>query len=933
MWFVGIILGLLAGAAVFGFEGALLGAFFGWLLGMVIGQKRRSANVDEERLTKIEQRLALIETQLDSTTKNRLSNEKVEPVQQGQLVGARAISTPVATPVDSSSPPSPATSSVTVAAEIAATSSKSEGTEVKPVSPPPVQASPVPASPAKVKTTPAPAVPAVPPAPNPIVAWFTGGNTIVRVGVVILFIGVAFLVKYAAEQDFIPIEMRLAATALGAIALLVVGWRLREKRAGYALTLQGAGVGILYLTIFGAFRLYHLLPPELAFGLLVLIAALSAVLAVRQNALALAVAGTAGGFLAPVLASTGSGNHVMLFSYYAVLNASIFAIAWYKAWRPLNLLGFIFTFVIGLMWGARYYRAELFASTEPFLILFFLFYVAITVLYALKQDANATPRVDGTLTFGTPLIGFGLQAALVKDFEHGLAFSSLTLAVFYVGLAYFLYARHRHALRLLVESMLALGIIFATLTIPLALDARWTSASWALEGAGIIWLGIRQHRLLARLFGLLLQLFAGIAFLNAMQNHQGVLLLANPIFIGASLLAVAGLMINALFSRYSAVISKGETFLRPLLFWWGLGWWLFAGLNEIDRFVTGKHEISAAILFFTATALAFSLMWRRLSWREAQWPVLLFMPALILTAMVSAFEQKHFFAYYGWLVWPLAFVAHYWLLHRHDPAEPSAALGRRHALGILLLALIGAWEMHWLAEEYNLAHSAWSVASFIVVPGLLLLVISNSRVARYWPMVRYEMAYLSGAGIPLVIGLWLWMFYANIVHDGSSAPLPYLPLFNAIDLGHLYAFMAIGIWGVRTRNEDMPPPEKAAVYGLAGMTIFAWMNAMLLRSLHHWAGIPYQLPALLDSILVQMALSLFWAVMALTLMIFATHKGKRAVWIIGGVLLGVVVGKLFLVDLSHIGGIERIVSFIGVGVLMLVVGYFSPLPPREERGK
>ncbi len=80
--------------------------------------------------------------------------------------------------------------------------------------------------------------------------------------------------------------------------------------------------------------------------------------------------------------------------------------------------------------------------------------------------------------------------------------------------------------------------------------------------------------------------------------------------------------------------------------------------------------------------------------------------------------------------------------------------------------------------------------------------------------------------------------------------------------------------------------------------------------------------------LVQAALSIFWAVLALTLMLIATRLGRRVLWVIGASLMGVVVVKLVLVDLSHLAGLERIVSFIGVGVLMLVIGYFSPVPPR-----
>src|SRR5262245_60780381 len=133
--------------------------------------------------------------------------------------------------------------------------------------------------------------------------------------------------------------------------------------------LQGGGVGILYLTVFAALRLYQMVPPGLAFVLLAGMAAFSAVLAVVQDSRALAITGVAGGFLAPILASTGGGSHVALFSFYALLNLGILLIAWFKAWRSLNLLGFAFTFFIGLIWGARFYRSEFFASTEPFLIL------------------------------------------------------------------------------------------------------------------------------------------------------------------------------------------------------------------------------------------------------------------------------------------------------------------------------------------------------------------------------------------------------------------------------------------------------------------------------------------------------------------------------------------------------------------------------------
>src|SRR6185295_15871491 len=201
--------------------------------------------------------------------------------------------------------------------------------------------------------------------------------------------------------------------------------------------------------------------------------------------------------LAPVLASTGQGSHVMLFSYYAVLNAGIVAIAWVKAWRVLNVLGFVFTFAIGGLWGAKAYVPEHFATTEPFLLLFFAMYLAIPILFARRRAVELKDYVDGTLVFGVPIVGFGLQTAMVRSFEYGAAFSALGLAAVYLAVALALFRRAGPALRMLVEAFIALSVAFGTLTIPLAFDGRMTSAAWALEGAAVAWIAVRQGRLLA----------------------------------------------------------------------------------------------------------------------------------------------------------------------------------------------------------------------------------------------------------------------------------------------------------------------------------------------------------------------------------------------------------------------------------------------------
>ncbi|WP_417912344.1 DUF2339 domain-containing protein, partial [Candidatus Electronema sp. TJ] len=434
-------------------------------------------------------------------------------------------------------------------------------------------------------------------------AFFTEGNVVLRVGLLVLFFGVAFLLKYAADRNVIPIELRLLGVALGGLALLGLGWFQRQTRPGFALLAQGGGIGIMYLTVFAAFKLYHLLPAPLAFALLFGLVAASTALSLLQDARPLALFGAAGGFLAPVLLSTGSGNHVALFSYYALLNFGILAVSWFKAWRSLNLLGFIFTLGIGSMWGLNSYRPEHFATAELFLILFFLMFNAIGVFFAFRQPPNLRGYVDGTLVFGTPVICFSLQAGMVHNMPHGLAYSALAVSSVYVVLARFLWnkgnERLRQGMRTLTEALLALGIVFATLAVPLALSGRWTAVTWAMEGAALVWVGIRQNRFLARSSGFLLQFGAGFCFLADGGHYGGTRLpVLNGTYLGAVIIALSALF--ASWQLYKADnLRRCEKWNHLPLFFWGCIWWFCAELFESERSVPYSLREYFNLLFIT----------------------------------------------------------------------------------------------------------------------------------------------------------------------------------------------------------------------------------------------------------------------------------------------------------------------------------------------
>ncbi|MEB4591213.1 DUF2339 domain-containing protein [Candidatus Thiothrix sp. Deng01] len=770
-----------------------------------------------------------------------------------------------------------------------------------------------------------------------IKAYFTGGNLFVRIGILVLFLGVSFLLKYVSDQGLLPIEYRLAGVAAGAIFLLGLGWRLREKKAVYALLLQGAGIGVLYLDVFAAFSLYSLMPPLPAFGLLFVVSMLAAALAVLQDARSLAVLGFSGGFLAPILASSGSGNYIGLFSYYAVLNVAIAVIAWFKTWRPLNLLGFAFTFVIGVAWGAFDYSPEKFATTEPFLVFFFLLYVGIAVLYALRQPPNLKGYVDGSLLFGVPLATAGLQYGMVREMPYGVALSAFCMGVFYVLLSRFVWQRKGDALRLLAEAFLALGVIFTSLAIPFALAPTHTAAAWALEGMGMLWLGTRQNRLSVRAFGMLLQLGAAMFvsyyllenLATADFRHQYVFL--NASFISTSLMAIAGVGSAWLLHQDFDGRKSWEVALSPAFLLWGLGWLYGGFFIEFTTHLDTGWLPANLLLLSAAVSFGFGVWALRTRWTHALWVALALLAVMFLLALPVLDQPSQ---HGGWVAWPLAFAVLYSLLFRLDQNEDfgireSLLKGWHSAAFLLLVALLtldGWAHLQTLLGRDAFLADVWMAASALAGLWWLLR-------AHHWPLSRHLGSYRQQAGSVLAAYLLLWSLHA-IISAQAVSPLPWLPLLNPLDIATGIIALSLFYWW--RVNRDVPPlsnlPAGQLLIGVAGLG-FLWLNMTLFRVAHYVWGIPFQLETLLANSFVQTALSVLWALSGVLVTVLASRKQQRKLWIAGGVLLGIVVLKLFLVDLSQQGNLARILSFLIVGGLLVSIGYFAPLPGDNKNAK
>jgi uncharacterized membrane protein len=777
-----------------------------------------------------------------------------------------------------------------------------------------------PEMPAAPPRSPAPAAPQGPNvierAVDTVKTWFTEGNVPVKIGMLVLLAGVAALLKYASDQGWLnaPIELRLAGIAAGALGLLVFGWVQRERRRLFALAAQGGAIGILLLTIFAAFKRYELLDPGIAFAFSVLLIAGMGVLAVVQNSRTLAVLGILAGFMAPIWLSTGSGNHVALFSYYAVLNAAILAIAWWRPWRVLNLLGFAFTFGIGTVWGVLQYQPDKFASTEPFLLLFFAFYLLIPLLYARRQPAEKRDLIDGSLVFGTPLIAFSLQAGLLHDDRLLLALCALALAALYAAFAWALIRRERYAALGQCHAVLAVG--FATLAVPLALSARATASVFALEGAGLVWLGLRQQRLLPQIAGALLQVGAAFAFVvGADYWHIDATAIANPTFMSGLLLALAG------FASAYSYRRAGRDAPAIVYYLWGLLWWLGTLGHEIGRFVARSSVPDAVLVLVAATAWLAAEVHRRQPARALVLTTLLMLLCAFPVVLWQVDLHRQPFAGYGvlaWAVFAVLGVRSLWCLRGGQGRAAVAA----QFIWWLLWPTVLTFTASWLAERFALAQG-WALAA-AVLPWLVVTAVSLQR----WRWLtlplgeRFDASRHALQGtLFAVLGL-AWC--ASLFAPGGAAPLPWVPLLNPLELAQLAVLALLARWLWRGAAPQALQARRIPLLAVAG---FVALTSITLHAVHHWGGVDWN-DRLWSSTLAQTSLTVVWSVLGVISWVWGSRRGQRALWLVGAVLMGVVLAKLVLIDRQHLGNLLGIASFIAYGLLCTVVGYLAPAPPR-----
>jgi len=352
--------------------------------------------------------------------------------------------------------------------------------------------------------------------------------------------------------------------------------------------------------------------------------------------------------------------------------------------------------------------------------------------------------------------------------------------------------------------------------------------------------------------------------------------------------------------------------------------WLFAVLAEaIARDEPALAVAQLGLVLAALSALGLGWLAERLRWSWPQrlaWAFhaahLVFAAYVISQAVESNQAPSDLHGAIAWAVAWLAYYARFVQASRSGAELPHSAVAALHVAGLWTLPAMLAAEA--IVQLGAVAGSGWIHASWgaLAAAALWFAAMQPPR----WPANAAPEAYAGVGANGLAAFASLWLLVAGFGTAGDPAPLPALPLLNPMDVTSLLVLAALMQWRQLGRLRALADTVLCA-------SIFLIANLVLLRALHFMAGVGWSVEQWSHSLLVQAGLSILWTLLAMITMLFAHRRALRPLWFAGACLLGIVVVKMIAIDLSGRGTVERIVSFVAVGLLIMLIGYLTPVPP------
>ncbi|MCK9908949.1 DUF2339 domain-containing protein [Microbacteriaceae bacterium K1510] len=817
-----------------------------------------------------------------------------------------------------------------------------EETPVAPVAPEPtLEPTPVPPT----------ATPAAAPATTTLEEKF-GTQWVVWVGGIALALGGIFLVRYSIEEGLLGPGVRIFLAALFSAALIAAGeWTRRNETARNISAipsrhipsiLTAAGTVAAYATVYAAYGLYDFLSPAAAFILLGVVA-LATLAAALLHGPALAGLGLAGAFVTPALVASDEPSYWALYLYLAVVTAAAFALARMRLWRWLAItavvLGFLWTLV-----GIDYPEVEALSAHLFFVIAGFALAAAL-IVSGLWLGPTATADEIDPVSSGA--IGAYLLAAalLVLGSSHApsalVVFTLLTAAT--IAIAW----RTPAALYALAGAAIVTILVMLHWTAPgvfesLVLPGGVTAGAVPEPATGSGWhlaLGV----LFAAMFGA-----SGFAAQDRTENVRAALFwsasaVITPIAILIALylriaefdrsipFAGAALLLAALFGYATDLLSKREP--RP-------------GLAASEAvFAAGAVASLALTLTFALDkgwlTVGLALMVPGIAWvsRQRPLPALRYLAAavIVLVLLRIGYEPRIVgddigttplfnWLLYGYGVPAAAFwVAGYLLRQRADDIPARMA----DSAAILFTVLLAFLEIRHYMNNGDVFRESTALAEVAlqICTGLAMTIGLERLRGRTDSIVHnigaLILAALTFAAIVLGPGLFLNPMMTDM-------PVGNGVFFNLILLAYGIPAILAAILALMARTTR--PMAYRAIAPATAVALSIGYLSLQVRALYHgpnlWRGV--------TSDVEQYTYSAVWLAFGVVLLIAGLLMRSQPARLASAAVIVLTVAKVFLVDMADLTGIFRALSFIGLGVVLVAIGWLyqrllfparAPAPP------
>ncbi|RUP38039.1 MAG: DUF2339 domain-containing protein [Acinetobacter sp.] len=756
---------------------------------------------------------------------------------------------------------------------------------------------------------------------QPALDWMIHGNPILRVAVALLMVGVVLLLRFASEHWQLSLGVKLSFIAVAGVVTTIAGYFLQKKNQLFAVALQGVGLAVVFLTLIFSHHFAVIASLTTASILFVILLLATVYLSLKQQALYLSMLALSMAYLAPLVIPQNHPDVIFLFGYYFLINLAVAAVNFIQPWKILHQIAFFATMFIGGATIGIYAKTYQFDTLDIILWLHITLFIWLSIRYSQlmlrtqHQDSNIEqedhyssqrlqPILDVGLIFSVPVLGFSLHAYLMHNSTQALTWGAVALAVVYISLNLWIKRQHPQ-LSTLAKSFFILAVVFTALIFPLAKGAHWTSTGWVIQGTALIVWGVTERYRLSRYIGVALVLLSSVALLFQVWSNDHFPILSTVIYAIAQFISAFYLLHYQNVEKYFSARMLSGIFLA-------LG--MYAGaIAGVEFMQWQQHGLSPYLVIAVLLLALFRLVVHfksKLQWGNVQ---LILLGSLLFLLYGESFAENVYFLLH-------------WSSHLNQVTFAMASV----VLALMLITLKAVPSKEGLIIRSTLlwlSLASIGLAVFPIMPliglalipalyGIFLIANKNTQVLQQIPVLSLSL---------------VWLILISL--DTHSAEQYYvLPLLNLTDLFSLVVFIGL-IWTIyHYKLSD----EHSIEWGFKVTTILIGLlvlSSVVVRAMHHYLGTPLWSIEIWSNGDVQLSLTLLWVILAFVLMTFSSRRHIRQIWFVGAALLGIVVVKLLLLDLSQSGTLTRVISFIGSGAIMLVIAYLAPLPPALEESE